>query len=295
MRIPLRVISSTLLFAAFSIAQTATTTLPPAKPSARSATGSSEPQGVAGDCPGGFNCNGERKAAAVTVSAPSAAKSTWQAIHNSALVVDTHADTPGRFVDENFDLSQDAGKGYMDFNKIKAGNLGAEFWSIWVDPKALQGPGNQARARHDRLGVRAGAPPSRQDDDGLQHPGHLRRASPAQAGRADGRRGRTRHPGRHSRSARLLPSRRALHDADLVEHQRAWRLQRRPRQQRHRAPQRHHRFRTPGGPRDEPHGHDGRYLARRRPHDVPGAGHQPRTGDRLALFVAGADQCSRAT
>ena len=63
----------------------------------------------------------------------------WQAIHNSALVIDTHADTPGRFVDENFDLAQDAGKGYMDFNKIKAGNLGAEFWSIWVDPKIYKG------------------------------------------------------------------------------------------------------------------------------------------------------------
>ncbi len=42
-------------------------------------------------------------------------------------------------MDENFDLSQDAGKGYMDFNKIKAGNLGAEFWSIWVDPKVNKG------------------------------------------------------------------------------------------------------------------------------------------------------------
>ena len=63
----------------------------------------------------------------------------WQAIHNSALIVDTHADTPGRFVDENFDLAQDAGKGHMDFNKIKAGNLGAEFWSIWVDPKTYKG------------------------------------------------------------------------------------------------------------------------------------------------------------
>ncbi len=70
---------------------------------------------------------------------PPAKPTSWQAIHNSALVIDTHADTPGRFVDENFDLSQDAGKGYMDFNKIKAGNLGAEFWSIWVDPKLYKG------------------------------------------------------------------------------------------------------------------------------------------------------------
>ena len=62
-----------------------------------------------------------------------------RAVHNSAIIIDTHADTPGRFVDENFDLSQDAGKGYMDFNKIKAGNLGAEFFSIWVEPNGNKG------------------------------------------------------------------------------------------------------------------------------------------------------------
>jgi membrane dipeptidase len=63
----------------------------------------------------------------------------WQAIHNSALIVDTHADTPGRFVDENFDLAQDAGKGHLDFTKIQKGNLGAEFFSIWVNPKDYKG------------------------------------------------------------------------------------------------------------------------------------------------------------
>jgi membrane dipeptidase len=78
------------------------------------------------------------KAHGVTVG-PQGVSTGWQAIHNSALVVDTHADTPGRFVDENFDLSQDAGQGHMDFDKIKAGNLGAEFFSIWVDPKAFKG------------------------------------------------------------------------------------------------------------------------------------------------------------
>ena len=70
---------------------------------------------------------------------PTASPQAAKAIHNSALVIDTHADTPGRFVDENFDLSQDAGHGYMDFDKIKAGNLGAEFFSIWVDPKDFKG------------------------------------------------------------------------------------------------------------------------------------------------------------
>ena len=63
----------------------------------------------------------------------------WRVIHDSALIVDTHADTPGRFVDENFDLAQDAGTGYLDFSKIKAGNLGAEFFSIWVNPWTFKG------------------------------------------------------------------------------------------------------------------------------------------------------------
>ena len=71
------------------------------------------------------------------------------AVHNSAIIIDTHADTPGRFVDENFDLAQDAGTGYLDFNKIKAGNLGAEFFSIWVEPKAFKG--NEAKRALDMI------------------------------------------------------------------------------------------------------------------------------------------------
>ncbi|HUO60697.1 MAG TPA: dipeptidase [Candidatus Acidoferrales bacterium] len=60
----------------------------------------------------------------------------WQQIHRSAIVIDTHADTPGRFVDENFDPSSDAGPtGHWDLAKARAGNLGAEFFSIWVDPE----------------------------------------------------------------------------------------------------------------------------------------------------------------
>jgi membrane dipeptidase len=77
--------------------------------------------------------------AKATSRPPHAGGNAALAVHQSALVIDTHADTPGRFVDENFDLSQDAGRGYMDFTKIKAGNLGAEFFSIWVDPKVYKG------------------------------------------------------------------------------------------------------------------------------------------------------------
>jgi membrane dipeptidase len=62
-----------------------------------------------------------------------------KAIHNSAIVIDTHADTPGRMVDENFDLAQDAGKGHWDLSRAATGNLGAEFFSIWVDPERFKG------------------------------------------------------------------------------------------------------------------------------------------------------------
>jgi membrane dipeptidase len=70
-----------------------------------------------------------------TVS-PVKATPAWEAIHQSALIIDTHADTPQRFLDENFDLSQNTpvADGHIDFGKIKKGNLGAEFFSIWVEP-----------------------------------------------------------------------------------------------------------------------------------------------------------------
>jgi membrane dipeptidase len=64
-----------------------------------------------------------------------------QQIQNSALVVDTHADTPQRFLDDGFDIgSTDPNdKGHISLDKAKRGNLGAEFFSIWVDPETNQG------------------------------------------------------------------------------------------------------------------------------------------------------------
>jgi membrane dipeptidase len=62
-------------------------------------------------------------------------------IHDSALVVDTHADTPQRFLDEGFDIGatdpQDIG--HLSLDKARRGNLGAEFFSIWVEPETNQG------------------------------------------------------------------------------------------------------------------------------------------------------------
>jgi membrane dipeptidase len=62
-------------------------------------------------------------------------------IHQSSLVIDTHADTTQRLLDENFDMANPpAGdQGNLDFAKAKTGNLGAEFFSIWVEPKEFKG------------------------------------------------------------------------------------------------------------------------------------------------------------
>src|SRR5438132_9859854 len=59
-----------------------------------------------------------------------------QSINESAIIIDTHADTPQRFLDGNFDLGQDTpvADGHIDLGKIKKGNLAAEFFSIWVEP-----------------------------------------------------------------------------------------------------------------------------------------------------------------
>lgn len=62
-------------------------------------------------------------------------------IQKSATVVDTHADTPQRFLDENYDIGSTDSKdtGHISLDKAKAGNLGAEFFSIWVEPETNQG------------------------------------------------------------------------------------------------------------------------------------------------------------
>ncbi len=64
-----------------------------------------------------------------------------RAIHDSAIVVDTHADTPQRFLDEGFDIgSTDPNDvGHLSLDKARRGNLGAEFFSIWVDPETNHG------------------------------------------------------------------------------------------------------------------------------------------------------------
>jgi membrane dipeptidase len=64
---------------------------------------------------------------------------TADEVQKSAIVIDTHADTPQRFVDENFDLGDPLGNGNFNLESAHKGNLGAEFFSIWVEPQANKG------------------------------------------------------------------------------------------------------------------------------------------------------------
>ena len=61
------------------------------------------------------------------------------AVHRSAIVIDTHADTTQRMLDEHYDLTEPLGDGNLNFASAKAGNLGAEFFSIWVEPELYKG------------------------------------------------------------------------------------------------------------------------------------------------------------
>jgi membrane dipeptidase len=64
---------------------------------------------------------------------------TVEAVHNSAIVIDTHADTTQRLVDENYDLADPLNGGNLNFESAQKGNLGAEFFSIWVEPDLYKG------------------------------------------------------------------------------------------------------------------------------------------------------------
>jgi len=61
------------------------------------------------------------------------------AVHTSALVIDTHADTPQRFVDERWDFASELGSGHLNLATARSGNLAAEFFAIWPEPAAWKG------------------------------------------------------------------------------------------------------------------------------------------------------------
>ena len=71
--------------------------------------------------------------------AAKSANQTPEQVHRNALVIDTHEDTPQRFVDEHFDLSDPLNGGQLNLDAIHKGNLGGSFMSIWVEPELFKG------------------------------------------------------------------------------------------------------------------------------------------------------------
>ena len=64
---------------------------------------------------------------------------TAQTRNPAPIVIDTHADTTQRMLDEHYDLAQPLGDGNLNFESAKQGGLSAEFFSIWVEPDLYKG------------------------------------------------------------------------------------------------------------------------------------------------------------
>ncbi len=56
-------------------------------------------------------------------------------LHRRAIVIDLHSDTTQRLLDEGMDLGVRQPDGHMDLPRMREGGLGAQFFSIWVEPK----------------------------------------------------------------------------------------------------------------------------------------------------------------
>ncbi len=74
-------------------------------------------------------------------------------IHFSSIVLDTHDDTPQRFLFENFDLGHRDSQGNVDIPRMRDGGMNAIFFSIWC-PVTVTGPAAVKRALDLIDGVR---------------------------------------------------------------------------------------------------------------------------------------------
>jgi membrane dipeptidase len=66
-------------------------------------------------------------------------------IHFSNIVVDTHADTPQRFLFDQFDMGHYDAEGCVDIPRLCEGGVRAVFFALWV-PVEIMGPAATARA-----------------------------------------------------------------------------------------------------------------------------------------------------
>ncbi|HEX8179414.1 MAG TPA: dipeptidase [Pyrinomonadaceae bacterium] len=91
---------------------------------------------------------------ATTPPAPAATEATDAhdplSMHQRAIVVDMHADTVQRMIDEGADINTRLPDGHFDAVRARAGGLDAQFFSIWVEPQFFGTGGAAAIARADR-------------------------------------------------------------------------------------------------------------------------------------------------
>ena len=68
------------------------------------------------------------------------AVSLARSLHASALVIDGHADTPQRFLDDGWNFTDPLGEqGMINLDSARRGNLAAEFFAVWVEPAEHEG------------------------------------------------------------------------------------------------------------------------------------------------------------
>jgi membrane dipeptidase len=61
-----------------------------------------------------------------------------RSLHAEAVVVDGHADTISRFLDDGEDLGVETGRGHIDLPRMFRGGLDCQFMSCWVEPKYVE-------------------------------------------------------------------------------------------------------------------------------------------------------------
>ena len=71
-------------------------------------------------------------------------------VHREAILVDMHADTVQRMIDEGADINQRLADGHLDAVRARAGGLDAQFFSIWVEPQYFGAGGPAAVERADK-------------------------------------------------------------------------------------------------------------------------------------------------
>jgi len=69
-----------------------------------------------------------------------------QELHLRATVIDLHADTLQRVLDEGADLAERSGSGHLDIPRMREGGLDAQFFSVWVNPNIYRGEQQMERA-----------------------------------------------------------------------------------------------------------------------------------------------------